>query len=387
MASNSPPEERDATGGRIAGVLSAHRHEAALHLLNSISDWPRWRTDIAAATCAQGSIDFFQPVLFVFIDFLSQYFATADIVWKHLYVGEKLKLLHESSNCPDANEARRQKLAADDERGLLTIFRRKLSVGDFGELERGLADITALLTTRAKDSVRVLLIGDFLQLDVLALLYAELLEERIALEPTCIANADPAELHAAIRVLAGQRGPAFDFVFYTPMSDLDCPAIARLHHWRMALGAGRAASELATSACREATATVDLLRALWACPIIVNNASAIARHDQSTFAWLQRWLTRRARMQFCAQVNRHLAEYAVANRDVIGSTNIFDEYGLLEEHDQWALGQPLPGLDRNYPIQLGKHIADAYRARIAARVRAMSTQIVIPRSEFVRASG
>jgi hypothetical protein len=386
MGSTSPPVEMDAVRGRIAGVLLAHRHEAALHLLNSISDWPRWRTDIASATGAEGTIDFFQPVLFVFIDFLSQYFATADVVWKHLYVGEKLKLLHESSGCAEANEARRQQLAADDQRGLLTIFRRKLSAGDFAEFDRGLADITSLLTTRPKDSVRVLLIGDFLQLDVLALLYAELLEERIALEPTCIANSSPAELHAAIHVLAEQRGLGFDFVFYTPMSDLDCPAIAKLHSWRMVLARGRAAEELAETACRRAGGTIDLLQSLWTCPIIVNNASAIARHDQSMVTRLQHQLTRRAQRRFCMQVNQRLGECVESHRGLGEPLSVFDENGLLAKHDEWRLGQPLPGLERRYPILLGKHIAEAYRARIAARVHEVSSRIVPARSGLIPVS-
>jgi hypothetical protein len=388
MGSHSPPAAADgvAAGRRVAGVLLANRHEAALHLLNSISDWPRWRSDIAAASGTEGSIDFFQPVLFVFVDYLSLSFATGDPVWKQLYVGEKLKLisvagvadagraevndpgygkLQEPGMCGEANQHRRQQLAVDDQRGLLAVFGRKLPAGDFAQLERGLADITSLLTTRPEHSVRVLLIGDFLQLDVLGLLYAELLEARIALEPTCVANPNAAELHAALRGLAGQ---GFDFIFHTPLSNLDCPAIAGLHGLPGMLANGRSISELADAQARQASATVDLARTLWACPIIVNNASAVLRHEDRLGAWLRNHFTRRVRRQFCTHVNRQLGELVQSNGPAGTEMSIFDEHALLSAEDEWALGRMLRPSEQKHPIVLGQRIAAGYRKLIVAKM-------------------
>jgi hypothetical protein len=310
-------------------------------------------------------------VLFAFIDYLNLYFATGDAVWKHLYVGEKLKLLRESGGCAASMETRREKLADDDRRGLLTIFRRKLPAGDFAEFERGLASVTSLLATRPEYSARVLLIGDFLQLDTLALLDAQLLEERIALDPTCIANTDAAELHAAIRDLAQSSEPGYDLVLYTPMSDLDCPAIAQLNGWRMSLVSSRVAAELAASAVAAAIATVELVRGLWTCPILVNNATAIARHDPNMGTWLRHQATHRARREFCEQVNRRLKEYVGTG----GAVTLFDEHALQASHDEWVLGEPLAGLQRRYPILLGKYVAEGYQRLIGERVRAIGSRV------------
>jgi hypothetical protein len=209
--------------------------------------------------------------------------------------------------------------------------------------------------------VRVLLIGDFLQLDVLALLYGELREERIALDPTCIANTDPVELRSAIHRMARE---VFDFIFYTPMSDLDSPPIARLHTWAGAWTTGRAAGELAESAAGQAMATVDLLRSLWACPIIVNNAAGVARHDDRLGQWLRSEFSQRACRQFGERVNRRLAECTRTNKNV----SLFDEHALLAGQDPWELGRVLLASERKHPIVLGQRVAEGYRKLIVSRL-------------------
>jgi hypothetical protein len=154
----------------------------------------------------------------------------------------------------------------------------------------------------------------------------------------------------------------------------------------MLLAGDRATADLAETACRQAGKTIELLQSLWTCPIIVHNASAIARHDQNMVTWLQHQLTRRVRRQFCMQANQRLNEYVESHRGLGEPLSVFDENGLLAKHDEWQLGQPLPGLERGYPILLGKHVAQEYRARIAARLQDLASRIVLAKSGLIPAA-
>src|SRR5579862_6621586 len=129
-----PPRKNDAAQ-RLALLLERHRHEAAIHLLNSVAGWDKYAPDIAASSDDASAL--LRNHLYVFVDYLALYFRTGEETWKHLYVGEKLKQAYEAGASADQHRLRREQIAAADRAGLLAVFRDKLD----GE-ERALLEST-----------------------------------------------------------------------------------------------------------------------------------------------------------------------------------------------------------------------------------------------------
>ena len=89
---------------RIIASLRGNRHALATMLLQNLADWEKYANQIRAH---YEDLDAYVKLEFyVFIDYLTLLLSTGDGTYRSLYIGEKLKLLHDSTLSPEQDDAK-----------------------------------------------------------------------------------------------------------------------------------------------------------------------------------------------------------------------------------------------------------------------------------------
>jgi FkbH-like protein len=358
----------------ISGVLSSHRHEAALRLMESVADWEKYAPDIAACNGDIGP--YLRREFYVFVDYLALLFSTGDPTYRHLYVGEKVKQAYfEPQSSAEQQHDRRVQILLRDREKLVAFLRDKLPAAELAALEVELDGIETIVTARARYTPEVLLIGDCVFLDVMAFLVGPALEDGVSVNPTFLTTKNPAELRNNLRQLAGRK---FDLIFYSPFTYEFVPEYARLMEWRQALGSKAKILSLVDSAVVNVLPTLDLLTDLFECNIFVHNSANVRRHDSRAVERAKNLLTLRARSVARRTVNTRLAEYAQKrNAATYDHLFVLDETALLARHGEHELGRMFYDSDLQHPAAMGKWLAEEYRDVLAVHAHLLKKKLVV----------
>jgi FkbH-like protein len=359
---------------RSAQVLERTRHAAALRFLDSVAGWEKYAPQIAA--CKGDVAPYVRRELYVLVDYLALLLRTGDSTYRDLYVGEKVKQAYwEAESSADQQLERRRQILDADRRGLRSLLEGELSAEEWAAVDAELAEISRIVTTRARHTPEVLLVGDCLFLDVMAFLVGPALEDGISVNPTFLTTKNPAELRNALRKMAGRK---FDLIFYSPFTYEFSPEFARMMEWRQA-GSGKAkVRALVDSAMENVSATLDVLTELFECNIFVHNAANVRRHDASLAERAKNLVTHHARKAARDCANAKLAEYVAArNSATFDHLFVLDETALLQQHGEHELGRLFYDSDLQHPAAMGKWLAGMYRDVLAVHSQLLKRKLVV----------
>ena len=102
----------DKRAARLAAWLLANRHSLAFELMKSLAGWEKYDRSVLEHGADLDA--FVQSNFHVFIDYLSSYFKTGDIVYKHLYIHEKLKELYDLTLTSKQDDENRRRVTEGD---------------------------------------------------------------------------------------------------------------------------------------------------------------------------------------------------------------------------------------------------------------------------------
>ncbi len=355
----------------VAQALHEARAELALALVDSVSDWEKYSSEIAAATSRE---EFAARETLAFVDYLGRYFLTGDETYRNLYLGEKLKQSYIKEDGPQEAIARRLLITGRDRQSILEVAAARLQPAERDLLAATLDAMHGLITRPAERLCRVLLIGDCLYLDLMAFLTVPLLEAGVQLVPTFATSKRPGALRAE---LAQHQDRQFDLVFYSPLTYEFHPRFAELQTVRGALRPPAAVQEAIEAAKRDIESTLTLVEASFECPIFVHNTLNIRRHDGTARERLKNLLTRPARGYGRSRINTWLPACleklnANSHRHLFLLDEALAASGSADDPSRYLYHSGL-----QHPARLAQALAPAYRDIIAAEMLLAKKKLII----------
>lgn len=364
MARNRPP---------LVQTLKDHRMPLATALLPSLSGWDKFPA--ATSPDAESRRSFVETDLRVFMDYLALYFERADVTYRDLYIGEKLKQCYDPHDSVDGGLARRRAILEKDRRAIQEYLAPLVTIDELGRVDDFLEQIAQVVAGDANQQVRVLFVGDCLHLDVVAFLAAPLLEQGLRLESTFATSKTIPEL---LRYLRGLEGRTFDVIFFSPFSYEFHLGYSHLRLLRSAFITARNFDSVMAGAKADTLHVMRLLGKLFEAPILVHNTSGVRRHDGSMRELLKNRLTQRTRSMARRGVNEWLpTQIEALNRDSYPHFFLLDEARLLRSRSENELGRHFYDVGLQHPAELGRAIAGIYLDIILARVLLAKKKLVI----------
>ena len=357
---------------RVGAILRRDRHALATQLMESVASWQKYGRQIQSH---QNDLDTYVKLEFyVFVDYLDRYFSTGDDTYKFLYIGEKLKQFCDSALTPGEDDANRLRVLAADIRVLCGHVRRELGNREAALLESLLLEVSEIVTQRGRKELQVLFFGDCLYLDVRGFLAPLALEDGFSHRPKFVASKNPAEQRNILRRMTDQR---FDLIFYSPFTYEYSPQLATLHNWRQSLARRGTIRRTVSAVMDDVEQNLDVLAALYECPIYVHNTVNIRRHDSSVMELTKSALTRRTRHFARSEINCRLADLIAARRAADGNMILLDEVELFEKYGEFTLGRTIYATPIQHPAELGRLVAQHYREILATHADLVGKKVVV----------
>ena len=221
-----------------------------------------------------------------------------------------------------------------------------------------LSDIEQTLTRQAAKTLRILLVGDCLFLDIIPFVVASALEQGIRLMPEYVTSKNPVVLRDELRAMSSSK---FDLVFFSPFTYEFSPAYAQLAEWRNALMTESSLREVVNDAWADAKATIDVLADLFDCPIHVHNSAAVVREESAAKRLVKVKATAKLRGAAKAQVNELLARYLEGkNAESFEHLFLLDEDAIVQETGELEAGAYFYKTALQHPARLGQLLARPY---------------------------
>lgn len=370
------PDVALASGRRVALALRSLRHAIASRFLESIATWSKYADDIHTARAGGGLDELVAREFHAHVDYLASYCESGDTAYRDLYIGEKIKEAYDVHDPSlEAQLRRREEIVRGDAGTLLRALQDRVADHDLEWLRLELQKIGQILTSRARRTLSVLLIGDCLFLDVMAFLPALCLEDGIAVAPTFMASKNPAELRNTIRRLVGQH---YDLVFISPFTYAFTPGYARLLETASALASRRTIATAVDEALADTRKTLELLAETFDCSLFVHNSAQLRRHHGGIVDRLRQRLTRRTRSRARSLANARIDELlAELNQQTFEHLFLFDEMLLLEEHGEWELGRHFYDAELQHPAIMGQQVARGYADLLAVHAHLRGRKLVV----------
>ena len=296
---------------------------------------------------------------------------TGDHNYRHLYVGEKVKQLHDRSIDQDEDRRRRQAIASGERR----IFLDALSGDDGAQqlIHRHFDVIEHLLTADAVAELNILFVGDCLFLDLMSFLTAPALEDGVRLRPSFITTHAASEIHAQLGSLADQR---FDLIAYSPFTYALLDDYGSLQRPRGLLDPGRIRRQV-SAATHAALEIFDVMADLFDCPIVTHLPAPIVRHGSGAREWVRAALIRPAMTRACRDLGQALRARA-ADRNAAGQVvHLLDEVEAAKPGGPWQAGRWLYKSKLQHPAAFGAMLAAPYRDLVMVAARLLKRKLVV----------
>jgi len=355
----------------VSSVLRSNRNAIAIALIDSVAEWDKYSSEIPDDASRR---EFSQRETIAFVDYLAALFETGDVMYRNLYIGEKLKQCYYNNNTPEEAIERRRRITTLDQQAFLSVINSRLDEASAEAFAAQLSYIQDLLTRRADKTCRVLFVGDCLYLDLLGFLTVPLMEAGIQLVPTFVTNKVVSGQHRELHQL--QRSD-FDLVFYSPLTYAFHQDFSELQLLKPAFSGRSYRRKVVTAAKKDIRATVQLMKGIFECPIFIHNSANIRRHNGSVLESIKTFLTRGARRQARDEINAWLPEYLEDGNSGSGNLFLLDEAALLKTSSEWALSKTLYNATLQHPAYFGCAIAPMYEDIVVSHMILAKKKLII----------
>jgi len=322
----------------------------------------------------QGDKELLQAEVGALADFLALLYETGDTTYRHLYIGEMRKVLYFDRFSREQQLENAQRLLEKTAEWILRYLGGRVSEDDVAAVQTELQEVARVLTAEGEKTVRVLLVGDCVFMDLLAFATVPLLEDGVTLEPTFATSKNPATLKQELRRLTGP----FDAVFYSPFTYSFSLDYSFTSDYRNALASEHKLRGVVERAVAVAEDVAAVLADTHECPIYVHNSADVRRHD-SHFAEVAKCiLTRKVRARARVALERAV-EQMVRRLVAAGATqmHVFDETPVLATASELELGRKFYDSPLQHPTVFSRAIAAHYRDVLAARAHLFGRKIIV----------
>src|SRR5579872_1792529 len=355
---------------RLAHKLLLYRNSAAACLAEPL---PRW-SKFAASSASLGTEAFARLETVPLVDFLIRYFETQDRTWRDLYIGERIKQLHFSSDDIEQNVARRGRILTHDRESLCKLFAGKVDPVELEQLDLLLSDALRLATA-ATQEVHALFVGDCLLLHVASFCVTALLELGLTLRPMYESSKNPFDLRDSIQKL---EATPFDIVCYSPYSYEFSLLMSQTFHLRSLGYSRRRLEDLAHSASDQGILTLELLADRFECPLSVQTTAQIRPYHDTWRSYATTVATRSPRCKVANIVNGIL-EWKISEYNKTSSRPLIlvDERPLVPRFGERTLGQKLHDAIHYHPTVLSLHLSKLYSNLLASAKYLIRKKVVV----------
>jgi HAD superfamily phosphatase (TIGR01681 family) len=308
------------------------------------------------------------------VDFLIRYFETQDRTWRDLYIGERIKQVHVSTDNVEQNLARRTRILSGDRDSLGKLLAGELDPSDREQLDVLLSEALRLATASTQE-VHALFVGDCLLFHIASFCVTALLEVGITLRPTYEPSKNPFDLRNSIQKL---DCGAFDLVSYSPYSYEFSLLMSQTFHMRSLGYSRRKLEDIARDASDQTTLTLGLLADKFACPVAVHCTAHIRAYHDSWRSYAVTVATRPVRQRVADLVNavldQQIAEYnQTASRPFL----VIDERPVVLKYGERELGKRLYDAIYYHPTVLSAHLAKFYPSLLASAKYLLSKKVIV----------
>ncbi len=360
-------------GLELSAAISGAQKDVSEAFAGALTVVPRWKESLARGRASWD--EYLQVEFFAFADYLSEYFASGDVAYKKLLLGEKIKSLYDPEADDEAREAQTRAVDAAEREALEAVLRARCSPAALALFSAELGSVHALLEARTNKTQRVLLIGDCLFLDLVPFVVADLLALGIKVLPDYATSKNPLELGDQLRKLSGKK---FDLVFFSPFTYDFAPEYSRLAEWRHALRGEEAVRVVVDAVWKDTRGTLDLVADLFDAPIHVHNSAAIVRDANDTKRLVKQGLTGKVRDVARRQVSDRLDGY-VRQKNAEGLKHLFvlDEAGLVRQFGEHRAGAFYYSSAIQHPSVFGSVLAPRYVDLIFVNAHLAKKKLVV----------
>lgn len=357
----------------VLQALRPQRTAIATIFAESTTLLPRWKDELPTDATERAS--FVDREFSALADYLSQYFKTGDTSFIWLFVGERLKAIHDPSLPTEQRMALVAEICATERSALTQQMGGQWPAHALAAVQAVLAQIHESLQQRAPITKKVLVVGDCLFLDIVAFLSGTLQAAGISLDVEYVASKSVSDLVKQIRRLGDQK---FDLAFFSPFSyDLFLEQ-AQLLSWRHALDGAAKVETTSLALSQKVDQVLTALADTFECPIVVHNFSGLLRDEHAITRWFKRTVTRhnRARAQrLCNQLLRQSMDRI--NGGSFKHIHLYDEAASVAAHGEQAAGAYFYKTYLQHPAVLGKILAPDYADLIHAHCVLNTKKLVV----------
>lgn len=173
----------------VLQALRPQRTAIATIFAESTTLLPRWKDELPTDATERAS--FVDREFSALADYLSQYFKTGDTSFIWLFVGERLKAIHDPSLPTEQRMALVAEICAAERSALTQQMGGQWPAHALAAVQAVLAQIHESLQQRAPITKKVLVVGDCLFLDIVAFLSGTLQAAGISLDVEYVASKVP----------------------------------------------------------------------------------------------------------------------------------------------------------------------------------------------------
>jgi FkbH-like protein len=339
----------------IANVLKAKQYEVANVFANALHLSPRWKSTLEASKSNWD--EFLKEEFYAYVDYLVHYFESNDEVYKNLFLGEKLKSIHEPSLDTYERQVLAKNIQAHEEKALEALLKSELRT-HWKSFINEIKSISKVITAEAPSQLNIVFIGDCLFLDILPFVVGPLIKEGISINADYIASKNPIEAREELKKLSGKK---IDLIFFSPFTYDFSPNLAIMQHANNALLSRHKVIKSLKISWAEAKKTIEVVADLFDCPTYVHNASFIIRDENSLKRFLKLKLTSNIRNYSKNWLHKKVVRCLESiNNKSFRHLFLFDELKQLESINELSAGALLYNSNLQHPSVLGMTFAKPY---------------------------
>ncbi|MCP4298652.1 MAG: HAD-IIIC family phosphatase [Proteobacteria bacterium] len=357
-----------------AKAIKHSQDQIVVGLLENVKLLPRWNAEIK--TCQNDLPTFINRELSVFVEYIYQFFNTGKLIYRDLYIGEKIKQFYDPALDPVELKKLCYRICDLDLHVFKDKLKDKLQPKDLIQVEFLLADIQEILLPESYLSLKILFISDCIYLDILSFLTPLLAADNIVIHPTFITTKiSVIKQKEIVQALEKNR---YDLVFFSPFSYEFNSDFNQLQSWKNSFLSNRNIEIIAEKAAIETKDCLRLMEGRTDARIYVHDSVNIPRRQSLFKRAIMYSLTRRLRKKGREFVNQHLLSAETIERENENSNFIvLKESSLLSSHSELQLGAYLNYSELQHPSFLGMALAEIYLDIIFVQVYLRQIKIIV----------
>jgi FkbH-like protein len=357
----------------IASALKSSRESLTRAAASAFECTEKW-----SRIAAKNSVDYSNYLTTnfqVFGDYLVEYYARQDTTFKHLFIGEAIKALHDPNLSARAAQDQTMSIACKLFEGFRKTVETKLSPVALSLFDKELTGVHEALTADVANTMRILFVGDCLFLDIVAFVAPSLILEGVRIIPEYATSKNSALLHDQLRGLSERT---FDLVFFSPFSYEFSLEFSQLQRWRQSLSRTHQIEDAIQKAWESTQQTLDLISGLFDCAIHIHNSAAIVLEENSAKRAIKSRLSSRVRRTAKARINALVADYIQGkNQETFTHLFLFDENREVQKFGELKAGAFFYKTPLQHPAVLGKILANSYRNIIFTHAFLLKKKVVV----------